>query len=275
MTLPPIKLLRQRLPNLWRVFTVLPLCMFVSILLAQPSWCGPIYVFKQKDGSIRFTNKKPPSGVNAKVFELKKPLRIGSGWFTKSGEIVTNYHVIDGARSIWITIANGRRMSASVKRIDPINDLALLTPESTQGIPQGLAISAKTTGMGAAVFTIGYPLTDVLGNDAPKLTNGIVSAVGSKIQISVPIQPGNSGGALINQETGEVVGVVVSKLTRTGASEIVPEGVGFAVRVEHIQKLIGSRAASQSFSRQPRRRFPLEYFAEQSSKSVVLVETFD
>jgi serine protease Do len=70
-------------------------------------------------------------------------------------------------------------------------------------------------GLGDAVFTIGYPTPDLLGTD-PKYTNGTVSALSglrgdaSYPQISVPIQPGHSGGPLINEE-GDVIGVVVAR----------------------------------------------------------------
>lgn len=171
----------------------------------------------------------------------------GTGFALKDGYIVTNYHVIEDAKSITIHGVNGNfniSYSATVIGSDKNNDLALLkiNDPSFNGfgsIPY--SITTTTTEVGEDIFVLGYPLTSTMGDEI-KLTNGIISSKTgfqgdvSLYQISAPIQPGNSGGPLFDKK-GNVIGVVSAK--HAGA-----ENVGYAIKSSYLRNLIESCASS-------------------------------
>lgn len=171
-----------------------------------------------------------------------QPKGIGSGWFTENGDIITNYHVIEGAASLAVRPKDGSFYSAVIKKIDPANDLAVLRADNIPNIPPGLPISRRAPHMGESVFTIGYPLVGTL-DSSPKFTEGSVSGFNSgQVQISAPINSGNSGGPLVSRDSGEVVGVIVSRLNKLHTikeSGTIPENINFAVNAIHVQKIIG------------------------------------
>lgn len=136
---------------------------FVFIVFTGPSWADPIYVFREKNSDIRLTNRKPPTGVEVKVFEVpreklinpNKPVSTGTGWFTANGLVVTNHHVVRGYRNLFIRVKNGEVRPARIVRDDPTNDISILSLEMVANVPAGLSISLRSIGMGAEVFTIG------------------------------------------------------------------------------------------------------------------------
>jgi TPR repeat protein len=177
----------------------------------------------------------------------QNPAAFGTGWITAEGYVVTNFHVVDGHKSIAILLADDTQLTAELALVDKANGLALLLPEDTKSIPVGLPLAGKETSTGTTVFTVGYPHPDLMGSEV-KLTNGIISArsgLGGDIrvyQISVPMQAGNSGGPLLNM-AGEVVGVVVSKLDAATVFEWageLRENVNYAIKVEYLRPLIES-----------------------------------
>jgi S1-C subfamily serine protease len=99
--------------------------------------------------------------------------------------------------------------------------------------------------MGDKVFTIGFPVSLVLGKEA-KYTEGVVSSISgikdtsSLLQITVPVQPGNSGGPLVN-EKGEVVGIITSSaaiLPFVKESGTLPQNINWAVKADYLRPLI-------------------------------------
>jgi hypothetical protein len=169
----------------------------------------------------------------------------GSGFFvTDDGYIVTNDHVVKGARKLQIRTGD-RTLDARVITTSHAHDLAVLKAEGTF---KALSLDYdQKVGLGDEVFTIGFPNVDVQGT-APKYTDGKVSSLfgmaddPSQYQISVPVQPGNSGGALV-AENGGVVGVVRAKMddlesiARSGA---VPQNVNYAVKVKYLRDLLAT-----------------------------------
>lgn len=161
--------------------------------------------------------------------------------------VATAYHVIDGADSITLECGSGAETSAAVVRVDPANDLAFLRASAPAPVYLELA-SDNSLVLGQRVFTVGFPVPGLLGTDA-KYTDGAVSALSglqgaaSLLQITVPIQPGNSGGPLLN-EAGQVVGVITSTaairsfLNRTGT---LPQNVNWAVRSEYLKPLLAGQ----------------------------------
>lgn len=152
----------------------------------------------------------------------------GSGFIISSdGEIVTNYHVIDGASEINVELQDGRSFPAKLMGSDINSDVALLKIEA-QGLPVAKFGSSQALRVGEWVLAIGSPF----GFDY-SVTAGIVSAKGRSlpsenyvpfIQTDVAINPGNSGGPLFNLQ-GEVVGVNSQIYTRSRGYM----GVSFAV----------------------------------------------
>lgn len=167
----------------------------------------------------------------------------GTGFALKGGYILTNYHVVEEANIITIHGIGGdftNGIEATIVGADKSNDLALLKilgniPASLNSIPYGF--KSKIADVGEDVYVLGYPLTATMGEEV-KLTNGIISArTGfdgdvSQYQMSVPVQPGNSGGPLIDYN-GNVIGVVCAK--HKGA-----ENVSYAVKVSQVRNLIES-----------------------------------
>ena len=167
----------------------------------------------------------------------------GTGFALKGGYILTNYHVVEEANTINVYGIGGdftTGIKATVIGSDKSNDLALLKisgsiPASFNSVPYGF--KSKIADVGEDVYVLGYPLTATMGEEV-KLTNGIISArTGfdgdvSQYQISAPVQPGNSGGPLIDYN-GNVIGVVCAK--HAGA-----ENVSYAVKTSQVRNLIES-----------------------------------
>ncbi|MBQ7262335.1 MAG: serine protease, partial [Synergistaceae bacterium] len=136
--------------------------------------------------------------------------KLGSGFFVSNrGDILTNYHVIEGMREIRVIPHGGRASLALVKGIDPDGDMALLVLREPRETPF-LKISETMPKQGEAVMALGNPQ----GLDST-VSNGIVSGFrvdGRLVQFTAPISPGSSGGALIDAR-GEVVGMPTLLLT--------------------------------------------------------------
>lgn len=178
---------------------------------------------------------------NPKQMRREKGFATGSGFFvTNNGLLITNYHVIDGAKEIVaINTITNEEYKAQLLQSDPTNDVAILKVDAqTKAVP----ISSRFgISKGDEVFTLGYPLVQLQGQEQ-KATFGRVNALtGLKddirlAQIDVPIQPGNSGGPLFN-DRGEVVGVTSATLDQfvtLKASGVLPQNVNFAVKVDYI-----------------------------------------
>ena len=183
-----------------------------------------------------------------------KPTFSGSGLvFTPQGHIFTNHHVVDKGKAFTVRMqGSGPLRKARLIAIDPAYDLAILQIEDWKGVSEtgyplpslvvpGTAVVAR---IGDRVFTIGFPLTNDLGVE-PKYSSGDISTVESKffsgsMQITCPIQPGNSGGPLV-LERGHVAGVVVGAMGPLYALNkykgTLPQGVNFAINIIHLRAL--------------------------------------
>jgi S1-C subfamily serine protease len=168
---------------------------------------------------------------------------IGTGFFVSpDGFLLTAAHVVKNAKSITLETKQGT-VSARVVQVDTANDAALLKAE---GRFLCLAVTpSRNVKLGADVFTVGFPNIDIQGA-APKLTKGSINALSGiqddprAFQISVPVQPGNSGGPLLDA-TGNVIGVVVSQLDAVKTALItgsLPQGVNYAVKSAYVQPLL-------------------------------------
>lgn len=165
----------------------------------------------------------------------------GTGFAIADGYLVTNYHVTCGAKSINIRGVNGddhKTYKGFVVASDKQNDLAIIriVDKSFNGFEDiPYCIGKAIPEMGDNIFVLGYPLTTTMGNNV-KLTDGIISSeTGFKgsntmYQISAPVQPGNSGGPLFDED-GNVIGVVCAKHADA-------ENVNYAVKISYLFNLI-------------------------------------
>jgi tol-pal system protein YbgF len=168
--------------------------------------------------------------------ELAEPSASGSGFFLNNkGDLITNYHVVNGCSSLRVWYG-GTPHPASVTRSDERNDLALL--RSKDGDPSGKAAlrSSSKVALGEQVVVAGYPLRGLLA-DSLNISSGNVSSLAGPqndsrlLQVSAPVQPGNSGGPLFDQ-SGLVIGVVVAKLDAVAVAGVtgdIPQNVNFAI----------------------------------------------
>lgn len=166
-----------------------------------------------------------------------RPTSSGSGFVVAAGRALTNHHVIDGCRRIAIRAPGGATLPARVLASDPRRDLALIAYDGDAG-PALAFREAPPVARGEMVVTYGFPLSGVLSS-GPTLTTGDISALAGlrdnplHYQISAPVQPGNSGGPLLDSRA-QVVGVVVSKLNALRIAQMtggdIPQNVNFAIK---------------------------------------------
>jgi formylglycine-generating enzyme required for sulfatase activity len=159
----------------------------------------------------------------------------GTGFAVASGLLVTNQHVIEGCSSVEVKTENGR-LKGVVVDADPQSDLALLR------VPAVVVRTAKiriptVVNLGEPVMVFGFPLAGALTSSG-NFTSGLVSGLRGlgeseqMIQITAPVQPGNSGGPLLDA-SGQVIGVVTSKLNAVKTAVItgdIPQNINFAVK---------------------------------------------
>ncbi|MEV0897594.1 trypsin-like peptidase domain-containing protein [Actinoplanes sp. NPDC049802] len=151
------------------------------------------------------------------------------------GTVLTALHVVDGAESIRLTYADGTKAEAQLRSEDPARDIATLTPRA---LPQTLvpAVLGGAARVGDDVVAIGNPLGLTFST-----TSGVVSGLAREmkgddgepdieglIQFDAAVNPGNSGGPLIN-DRGQVIGIVIALANPSGAGTFI--GIGFAVPI--------------------------------------------
>ena len=162
----------------------------------------------------------------------------GSGVIlTTDGYIVTNYHVVEGAQQITVTLHDDSTYTATVVGSDQQSDIALLKIDAT-GLTPAVLGDSDSVQVGAVVIAVGNPMGTLGGT----VTDGIVSALNRDIsvegnemtlmQTSAAISPGNSGGGLFNTN-GELIGIVNAKYSDEDA-----EGLGFAIPVNTMKTVV-------------------------------------
>jgi S1-C subfamily serine protease len=179
----------------------------------------------------------PPAQTAEPPGAAKKPesqASSGTGFFvTPDGKMLTNAHVVHGCKDISI-VTDGQSRPARVLARDEKNDLALL---STDLQPARAADWRLRVRQGEDVVVYGFPLTGALASGG-NVTTGIVTALAGfaddsrYLQVSAPVQPGNSGGPVLDRN-GTVVGVIVSKLNALSVASVtgdIPQNVNFAIK---------------------------------------------
>jgi S1-C subfamily serine protease len=180
----------------------------------------------------------------------------GTGFIVARGRALTNHHVIEGCRGVQMRATGGADLPARVIASDRDRDLALVEVPEDAGPPLPFRREVNVR-RGEGVVTYGFPLAGLLSS-GPTLTTGEISALAGladnqrQYQISAPVQPGNSGGPLLDM-AGQVVGVIVSKLNaqriaqRTGD---IPQNVNFAVKGTEALAFLRSHGVSPTLTEQ-------------------------
>ena len=182
----------------------------------------------------------------------------GSGFIVSTnGYIVTNYHVIEGADSVTVTLNNGKSYDATVRGYNENKDVAVLKI-SASGLQAVTLGSSDDANVGDDVITIGNPLGELTFS----LTSGAISALNREvtfsqgttmklIQTDAAINSGNSGGALFNLY-GEVIGITNAKYSSSSSSEASIDNIGFAIPIDDVEDIIqdiiknGTKTSSSS-----------------------------
>jgi S1-C subfamily serine protease len=241
-----------------------------NAMLALVSWSDQQHVFSARSRHYTKPSEGTATPSEPKVTMVKR--NIGTGFaVSPTGLILTAYHVAEGASNIKVHLLGRGVFEARIERSSPSTDLLLLRIDaqvSTYLTP----ISTHSLSVGERVFTIGYPAINLLGEE-PKFTEGSIAALSGPggdamfMQISVPVQPGNSGGPLVT-ERGELAGVVIASadvvkfLTSTGS---LPQNVSWAIKADYVRALLPQSGVANIFSSR-------EEAIKQTKRSVCLIE---
>ena len=209
-----------------------PTVTTASVSLGEPNFV-PL-VAKVRPAVVAITTETPVRFFG-RVFTQEGA---GSGWILDAGGlIVTNNHVVEGARTVSVTLEDGRSFTADSVKTDAVADLAVLRIKASN-LPT-LQIASDQLQVGQWVMAIGNALG--LGISA---TKGIVSAMNvtmspgqgetltGLIQTDAAINPGNSGGPMVNL-AGQVVGINSAKIAQVGV-----EGMGYAISIGEAMPII-------------------------------------
>jgi len=198
----------------------------------------------EEQQNIAVYEKALPSVVNITSTEMRfdffyGPVPLtgqGSGFIlNKEGLILTNNHVIENGQRVEVTLSNKHKYKATVVTVDKGHDLALLKIDAPNLVPATLAETSSNLKVGQSVYAIGNPF-----GLSGTMTRGIISAIRSvaspengagliedAIQTDASVNPGNSGGPLLNSR-GEVIGIT-TMIANNGANQ--SSGIGFAIPI--------------------------------------------
>src|SRR3984957_9034444 len=207
----------------------------------------------------------------------------GSGFVIRQdGYILTNYHVIKNANQITVTVPGRQAVPARVVTVDQEKDLAILQV-SLRNITALPIASSETVQVLDTVTVLGYPLPTELGT-ALSASDGKVNAIrdgrngGTQLfQIDANVNPGNSGGPLLNNH-GEVVGIIVAKINSLEYAKengTIPERINFAIPINEAQDLLRKVIPNFTPSNRQQALTDQQVFASAKSSTVLIVADQD
>lgn len=181
------------------------------------------------------TNRPLQTAKPGKILEAPAGVS-GTGFYvSQAGYVLTNAHVVERCARIRLRDPDGTMRDVSVTGRDEHNDLALL--KSLTAAPRVASFTGKPLRLGQPIIVYGFPLSGLLTSTGNLTTGGVAGLAGPGddarlMQISAPIQPGNSGSPVLDI-AGNVLGVVVSKLDAiavANATEDIPQNINFAIK---------------------------------------------
>jgi serine protease Do len=184
--------------------------------------------------------------------QTRESVAYGSGFFFKENYLLTNYHVVNDATEVFVSLTDRREFKAEVVGVDMLSDLAVLKIDG-EDLPSLQMGSSEELKVGDWVVAIGSPFSFDFS-----VTAGIVSAKGRSIQnqniggyvpfiqTDVAINPGNSGGPLFNLD-GEVVGINSQIYSRSGGYQGVSFSIPIDVAIEVADQIIASGEVARGY----------------------------
>jgi len=209
----------------------------------------------------------PPKGPSAEA----ETTISGTGFFVAPNRVVTNNHVVSGCtKDIQVRYPDGRPYTATISGQDRNNDLVLLQTDMDN---LSTAAFEPEPRVGDQVATYGFPYSGVLSSSGNCTLGYVTSLSGIQddtrfLQISVPVQPGNSGGALVDM-SGSVVGVVVAQLNAVAKS--IPQNVNFAIQPSFVMNFLSVKGAPPKYSSSTGTRKPPQEVCEIAKKFTVQI----
>lgn len=205
----------------------------------------------------------------------------GTGFFIAPRVVITNAHVVEGRTKITVAY-QGKVRTASISALDKENDVAVLSVEEMDADVRPLFVAkSNAVPVGEKAYAYGYPVPDIQGFNA-KFTEGIVSSLTGFgdhprwFQISTPIQPGNSGGPLLDSK-GRVIGItsasaIVAEFYRMTGGRL-PQNVNLAVKSNYILNLmIGHPEGANLVTGEPAQTLEPSQVAAVAAKAVVFIQ---
>lgn len=193
---------------------------------------------KRELNSIKINQKNIASAVIENQPDVR-PFRYSATGFmiAPNGYIVTNYHVIDGADSVFVESRIDELCRYKVKEVysDKSSDIAILKitdPDFTSPLKVPYGFKTKEADLGEQVYTLGFPREDMVFGEGSISSKTGFEGDTSAYQISIPVNPGNSGGPLLD-EKGNLIGMITGKNTAV-------EGAAFAIKSKYLLSLIDS-----------------------------------
>ena len=220
---------------------------------------SPSQVAEAQRLSREFVPRKERAGTGETATQRDPRIKgFGSGFFiSNDGLFVTAAHVVEGASEVRIFAQNGEYMARTLFA-DGSLDIAVLRVEGARGVGSLSVVPSGPVRTGDAVFTLGFPQVQLQGAEA-KFTDGSISSLSGIggdpkfFQISVPVQPGNSGGPLVDA-SGNVVGIIVSRLDEIEtllATGSLPQNVNYALKSSFVLPLLESLPGVQERLQKP------------------------
>jgi S1-C subfamily serine protease len=217
----------------------------VSLKSEKRNWINELYR-REGGGVVQITSE---SVVETRsLFGTQRQVQrvLGSGFvIDKAGNILTNYHVVQGARSARVSFSNRDNVKAEIVGEDPTTDVAVLRVDEPQSALDPLPLgNSDTVQVGDPVVAIGNPFglersvtAGIVSALQRQLSNSVGTSIDHVIQTDAAINHGNSGGPLLN-DRGRVIGINTAILTGS-TTEQGNVGVGFAVPINTVKKVAG------------------------------------
>ena len=192
----------------------------------------------------------------------------GSGVvISAQGDILTNAHVVEGCQSITVKLASGITEAAALVASDEKNDLALVRLRDTASPLPSVAVLREGSPLraGDTIVALGYPLSGLLATGANLSVGNLSALAGLRddsryLQISAPVQPGNSGGPLLDA-SGHLVGIVTAKLDAMRLARFtgdIPQNFTFALKAEIARTFLDSKGVAYRAARSDQQLAPAD-----------------
>lgn len=194
----------------------------------------------------KITMQKTPQGAPPRSATSAALVGTGTGFYVSpAGYVLTNKHVVDGCSSLMLQPIGKPIRAGQVIATDSQNDFAVI--RSNEVSSQFAKFRSNAIRQGESVVVYGFPLTGALASSGNATTGNVTALAGMHddpriLQISAPVQPGNSGGPLMDM-SGAIVGIVVAKLNAASTMEAIgdiPQNVNFALKASFAETFLES-----------------------------------